>query len=93
MRWRRYKDKKRKKKRHWILYLTGSPIRSSITNVEDRRRGQASRMTEGKKQILHVVQSDRFGVSSGMFMPIANQKKRSIITAYITAYQKTISHE
>ena len=61
--------------------------------VGDKRRGQASRMTEGKKQILHVVQSDRFGVSSGMFMPIANQKKRSIITASITAYQKTISHE
>ncbi len=28
--------------------LPGSPIRSSITNVEDRRRGQASRMTEGR---------------------------------------------
>ena len=29
---------------------TGSPIRSSITNVEDRRRGQASGMTERKKR-------------------------------------------
>ena len=28
--------------RHWIPDNTGSPIRSSITNVEDRRRGQAS---------------------------------------------------
>ena len=37
---------RRERQRHWILYLPGSPIRSSITNVGDKRRGQASRMTE-----------------------------------------------
>ena len=35
MRCRSYKDKKRNKQRHWILYLTGSPIK----NVGDKRRG------------------------------------------------------
>ena len=46
-----------------------------------------------RKQILHFVQNAGFGVSLGMFMPMTNQKKRSIITAFITTYPKTISHE
>ena len=53
------------------------------------RRQKKEKETERKKQILRFIQNDKFGVSSGMFMPIANQKKLRIITAY----PKTISYE
>ena len=53
------------------------------------RRQKKEKETERKKQILRFIQNDKFGVSVGMFMPMTNQKKRSIITAY----PKTISYE
>ena len=52
------------------------------------RRQKKEKETEGKKQILHFVQNAGFGVSLGMFMPMTNQKKRSIITAFITLTRK-----